>query len=46
MMIIKSLQIEEMKKTIDQIMGVRSQLVNDLQTEFSDSPMGDRKSVV
>ncbi|HLR62812.1 MAG TPA: OmpA family protein [Lentibacillus sp.] len=40
MMIIKSLQIEEMKKTIDQIMGVRSQLVNDLQTEFSDSPMG------
>ncbi|HLS08433.1 OmpA family protein [Lentibacillus sp.] len=40
MMIIKSLQIEEMKKTIDQIMGVRSQLVNDLQAEFSDSSLG------
>ncbi|WP_010530170.1 OmpA family protein [Lentibacillus jeotgali] len=40
MMIIKSLQIEEMKRTIDQLMGVRSELVNDLQDEFSDSAMG------
>ncbi|GAA0432416.1 OmpA family protein [Lentibacillus halophilus] len=40
MMIIKSLQIEEMKKTIDQLMGVRSELVNELQAEFSDSSMG------
>lgn len=40
MMIIKSLQIEEMKRTIDQIMGVRSELVNNLQNEFSDSAMG------
>ncbi|TMN23208.1 OmpA family protein [Lentibacillus cibarius] len=40
MMIIKSLQIEEMKKTIDQIMGVRSKLVNELQTEFNDSALG------
>lgn len=40
MMIIKSLQIEEMKKTIDQIMGVRAQLVKDLQEEFSDSAHG------
>ncbi len=39
MMIIKSLQIEEMKKTIDQIMGVRAKLVNELQTEFSDSTL-------
>lgn len=36
MMIIKSLQIEEMKKTIDQIMGVREQLVSELKTEFSE----------
>lgn len=36
MMIIKSLQIEEMKKTIDQIMGVREQLVSELKAEFSD----------
>ncbi|MFC4560217.1 OmpA family protein [Virgibacillus kekensis] len=40
MMIIKSLQIEEMKKTIDQIMGVRAKLVNELQAEFSDSSLG------
>src|SRR5699024_5377862 len=40
MMIIKSLQIEEMKKTIDQIMGVRSELVDDLKLEFSDWGMG------
>lgn len=37
MMIVKSLQIEEMKETIDQIMGVREKLVSDLVTEFSDS---------
>lgn len=40
MMIIKSLQIEEMKRTIDQIMGVRANLVNELQDEFSDSTLG------
>ncbi|GGJ91123.1 membrane protein [Lentibacillus kapialis] len=40
MMIIKSLQIEEMKQTIDQIMGVRSELVDDLKAEFSDSATG------
>ena len=40
MMVIKSLQIEEMKKTIDQIMGVRAKLVNDLNEEFSDSSLG------
>ncbi|MEQ6377191.1 OmpA family protein [Bacillaceae bacterium S4-13-56] len=40
MMIIKSYQIEEMKKTIDQIMGVRVELVNDLKAEFKDSPLG------
>lgn len=40
MMVIKSLQIEEMKRTIDQIMGVRSQLVKDLKDEFSGSPLG------
>ncbi|WP_026905845.1 OmpA family protein [Paucisalibacillus globulus] len=34
MMVIKSYQIEEMKRTIDQIMGVRVQLVNDLKEEF------------
>jgi outer membrane protein OmpA-like peptidoglycan-associated protein len=35
MMVIKSFQIKEMKRTIDQIMGVRVQLVNDLKNEFS-----------
>ncbi|WP_163970268.1 OmpA family protein [Oceanobacillus halotolerans] len=42
MMIIKSLQIEEMKRTIDQIMGVREQLVSNLKAEFngSDSDLG------
>lgn len=40
MMVIKSLQIKEMKRTIDQIMGVRSQLINELKAEFSDSPYG------
>jgi outer membrane protein OmpA-like peptidoglycan-associated protein len=37
MMVIKSFQIEEMKRTIDQIMGVRVQLVNDLKEEFDGS---------
>ena len=40
MMIIKSLQIEEMKETIDQIMGVRAKLVTDLKEEFSNSDLG------
>lgn len=40
MMVIKSLQIEEMKRTIDQIMGVRVQLVNELKDSFSDSSSG------
>ncbi|SHG87641.1 OmpA family protein [Ornithinibacillus halophilus] len=39
MMVIKSLQIEEMKKTIDQIMGVRAQLVGDIKTEFEDTTL-------
>lgn len=40
MMVIKSLQIEEMKETIDQIMGVRAELIDDLNEEFSDSVLG------
>jgi len=40
MMIIKSLEIEEMKETIDQIMGVRAQLVKELKEEFGDSNLG------
>lgn len=40
MMVIKSFQIEEMKKTIDQIMGVRVDLINDLNDEFNDSTLG------
>ncbi|MEC5424804.1 OmpA family protein [Virgibacillus sp. C22-A2] len=40
MMIIKSLQIEEMKRTIDQIMGVRAELVSELKEEFSGSSLG------
>ncbi len=40
MMVIKSLQIEEMKKTLDQIMGVRAKLVKELRGEFSDSAYG------
>ncbi|MGO4886234.1 OmpA family protein [Anaerobacillus sp. MEB173] len=39
MMVIKSFQIEEMKKTIDQIMGVRVDLIQDLNEEFSDSTL-------
>lgn len=37
MMVIKSFQIKEMKETIDQIMGVRVDLIQDLNEEFSDS---------
>lgn len=40
MMVIKSLQIEEMKETLDQIMGVRSKLVSELKEEFNDSTYG------
>ena len=40
MMVIRSLQIEEMNETIDQIMGVRSQLVSDLKDEFGDDHYG------
>ncbi|GIO25871.1 OmpA family protein [Ornithinibacillus bavariensis] len=40
MMVIKSFQIEEMKRTIDQIMGVRVELVNELKREFSDASSG------
>ncbi|WP_272480025.1 OmpA family protein [Aquibacillus koreensis] len=40
MMVIKSLQIKEMERTIDQIMGVRANLVKDLNEEFEDSPLG------
>jgi len=39
MMVIKSFQIEEMKRTIDQIMGVRVHIIQDLNKEFKDSPM-------
>ncbi|MBU8907647.1 OmpA family protein [Desertibacillus haloalkaliphilus] len=39
MMVIKSFQIEEMNRTIDQIMGVRVDLINDLNDEFSDSTL-------
>lgn len=40
MMVIKSLQIEEMKQTIDQIMGVRFELVKEMKEEFGDSSHG------
>ncbi|MDY0407706.1 OmpA family protein [Virgibacillus soli] len=40
MMVIKSLQIEEMKETLDQIMGVRSKLVSELKEEFTESAYG------
>ncbi|RKL67362.1 flagellar motor protein MotB [Salipaludibacillus neizhouensis] len=40
MMVIKSFQIEEMEKTIDQIMGVRVNLIEDLQEEFDESTVG------
>jgi len=40
MMVIKSLQIKEMKRTIDQMMGVRKELVQELQATFNDSQQG------
>ena len=40
LMVIKSLQIEEMERTLDQIMGVRAMLVSDLEEEFSESDLG------
>src|SRR5699024_7337075 len=40
MMVIKSLQIEEMKKTLDQIMGVRADLAEVLSYELDDSAHG------
>lgn len=40
MMVIKSLQIKEMKRTLDQIMGVRAELVNELKNKFSDASRG------
>lgn len=40
MMVIKSLEIKEMKKTIDQMMGVRSELVKDLHETFSETQQG------
>ncbi|HEY4599952.1 MAG TPA: OmpA family protein [Cerasibacillus sp.] len=40
MMVIKSYQIKEMKKTLDQIMGVRTQIVHDLKEAFTDSEHG------
>lgn len=40
MMIIRSLQIKEMKETLDQIMGVRAKLVDELKNEFSSSTQG------
>lgn len=40
MMVIKSLQIEEMKKTLDQIMGVRAELMKELKAEFQDTSQG------
>src|SRR5699024_2280854 len=40
--IIKSMQIDEIKRTIDQIMGVRKQLVSDLKNELkSDDEKGN-----
>lgn len=40
MMIIKSLQIEEMKETLDQLMGVRAKLVEQLREEFDEASTG------
>src|SRR5690625_6143647 len=40
MMIIKSLQVEEMKETLDQIMGVRAELIQELKLELEDSAAG------
>ncbi|HLR70625.1 MAG TPA: OmpA family protein [Pseudogracilibacillus sp.] len=40
MMVIKSMQIKEMKRTIDQMMGVRAQIINDLKREFNNTSYG------
>lgn len=40
MMIIKSLQVKEMKETLDQIMGVRAKLIEDLRDTFTESTHG------
>lgn len=40
MMVIKSLQIKEMKRTLDQIMGVRAELVQELKDTFTDTDYG------
>ncbi|HLS06812.1 MAG TPA: OmpA family protein, partial [Bacillota bacterium] len=40
MMIIKSLQIKEMKETLDQIMGVRAKLIEELRDTFTESTYG------
>lgn len=40
MMVIKSLEIKEMKKTLDQIMGVRANLVEQLQETFDETEQG------
>ncbi|SDY03727.1 chemotaxis protein MotB [Evansella caseinilytica] len=40
MMVMKSFQIEEMKRTIDQIMGVRVHLIESLNEEFNDAAFG------
>lgn len=40
MMIIKSLQIKEMEETLDQIMGVRAKLIEELQETFTESTYG------
>lgn len=40
MMVLKSLQIEEMKRTLDQIMGVRAELIKQLNEEFNDTTSG------
>ena len=40
MMIIKSLQIKEMEETLDQIMGVRAKLIEELRDTFTESTYG------
>src|SRR5699024_10942862 len=40
MLVIKSSQIEEMKKTRDQLMGIRAHLMEELSDELDDSAHG------
>lgn len=40
MMIIKSLQVKEMKETLDQLMGVRAKLIEQLKEEFVETEAG------